>query len=114
MVIFHNPRCAKSRQTLGLMIDHDISPIIFEYLKEPLSPKDLKAVIAKLDIEPFELVRKGEAIYKENYRGKKLSDDQWIEAMVSHPKLIERPIVIDGNRARLGRPPERILELIND
>ena len=113
MKIYHNPRCSKSRQTLSLLIDNDVDPEIFEYLKTPPTAKELNEVIKMLGIKPFDLIRKGEAIYKEKYKGKELSDEAWIEAMVENPKLIERPIVIDGNQARLGRPPERVLELLS-
>lgn len=112
MKIYHNPRCSKSRQTLSLLIDNDVDPEIFEYLKTPPTTEELNEVIKMLGIKPIDLIRKGEAIYKENYKGKELSDKEWIEAMVDYPKLIERPIVIDGNQARLGRPPELVLELL--
>lgn len=111
MKIYHNPRCSKSRQTLSLLIDNDVDPEIFEYLKTPPTAKELSEIINMLGIKPIELVRKGEAIFKEKYKGKELSDKAWIDAMVENPKLIERPIVIDGNQARLGRPPELVLEL---
>lgn len=113
MKIYHNPRCSKSRQTLSLLIDNDVDPEIFEYLKTPPTKAELTEVIQMLGIKPFELIRKGEAIFKEKYKGKELSDEAWIEAMVENPKLIERPIVIDGNQARLGRPPELVLELLS-
>lgn len=113
MKIYHNPRCSKSRETLNLLIDNDVDPEIFEYLKTPPTVKELSDVIKMLGIKPIELVRKGEAIYKEKYKGKELSDKAWIKAMVENPKLIERPIVIDGNKARLGRPPEKVLELLD-
>jgi len=112
MKIYHNPRCSKSRQALNLLIDNDVNPDIYEYLKTPPTAGELEEVINMLGIKPFDLIRKGEAIYKEKYKDKELSDKQWIKAMIEYPKLIERPIVIDGNRARLGRPPERILELL--
>lgn len=113
MKIYHNPRCSKSRQTLSLLIDNDVDPEIFEYLKTPPTAEELNEVIKMLGIKPFDLVRKGEAVYKEKYKGRELSDIAWIKAMVENPKLIERPIVIDGNQARLGRPPELVLELLN-
>lgn len=113
MKIYHNPRCSKSRQTLNLLIDNDVDPEIFEYLKTPPTVKELSDIVNMLGINPVDLVRKGEAIFKEKYKGLELSDKEWIEAMVENPKLIERPIVIDGNQARLGRPPELVLELLS-
>jgi arsenate reductase len=113
MKIYHNPRCSKSRQTLNLLIDNDVDPEIFEYLKTPPTVEELSDIVNMLGLNPVELVRKGEAIYKEKYRGLALSDNEWIEAMVENPKLIERPIVIYGNQARLGRPPELVLELLS-
>jgi len=87
-------------------------PTIIEYLKSEITEKELTDVLAKLQISAEELVRKGEAIFKEEYKGKSLTEKEWIKAMVEHPKLIERPIVIKGNQAVLGRPPQKVLELI--
>ncbi|MEO1712736.1 MAG: arsenate reductase (glutaredoxin) [Bacteroidota bacterium] len=112
MVIYHNPRCRKSREALTLLQEKGQEPEIRLYLKEPLNTKELSAVLAKLGISATELLRKGEAIYKEKYKGQSLSEEEWIEAMVQHPKLIERPIVEVGEKAIVGRPPERVLELL--
>ena len=109
--IYHNPRCRKSRETLQLLDEKNIKPEIVLYLKETLSHAELKEVIKQLDIKPFSLIRKGEKLFKENYKGKKLSDDEWITVMVEHPVLIERPIVIHNGRAKVGRPPESVLDL---
>ena len=110
-LIYHNPRCSKSRMALTLLRDNNIEPEIFEYLKTPLNAAELKSVLKKLGMKPLDLIRKNEAVFKEKFKGKELSDDEWIEAMIQYPKLIERPIVIKGNQARLGRPPEKVLEL---
>jgi len=110
--IFHNPKCSKSRATLELLNQRGVQPQVVEYLKTPPTAAELKAIVAKLGIRPEDLVRKGEAVYKENYAGKTLTDAQWIEAMVRHPILIERPIVIQGDKAVLGRPPENVLALL--
>jgi arsenate reductase (glutaredoxin) len=112
MKIYHNPRCAKSRETLTLLKSKGQDPEIILYLENPPTEKELKAILKKLQLKPEQLLRKGEAIFKEHYKGKILSDDQWIKAMVENPKLIERPIVIEGNRAVLGRPPEQVLGLL--
>lgn len=85
---------------------------IIDYLNTPPSEKELSEIITMLGISPQELIRKGEAIYKENFKGRNLSDKEWIAAMVSNPKLIERPIVIKDSQAVIGRPPERVLEII--
>lgn len=111
-IIYHNPKCSKSRQTLGILQDKGAQIKIVEYLKEVPSREELSGLISKLGISPIELVRKGDAIFKENYKGKELSDSEWIDAMISHPKLIERPIVTNGKKAIIGRPPEKVLELI--
>ncbi len=111
-IIYHNPRCSKSRQTLGILQDKGAQIKIVEYLKNIPTKEELEGLISQLGIAPIELVRKGEVIYKENYKGKDLSNDEWINAMISHPKLIERPIVTFGKKAIIGRPPEKVLELI--
>lgn len=112
MKIYHNPRCRKSRETLNLLQEKGNNPEIVEYLINPPSKDELKEIIGMLGINPFELIRRGEAEFKDNFKGKDLSDDQWIDAMIQYPKLIERPIVINNNKAALGRPPENVLEII--
>jgi arsenate reductase len=111
--IYHNPRCSKSRQTLALLQEQGIEPTIIEYLSTPLTADDIKVLLSLLGISARELIRKGEAVYKElGLVDKTLTDDQLITAMVENPKLIERPIVVHNNQARLGRPPESVLEII--
>lgn len=110
--MLHNPRCRKSRETLAILTDKGIEPELILYLKDTPTQKELKAILSKLKIKPTELLRKGEKIYKEKYKDKKLNDGQWIKAMVENPVLIERPIVIKGNKAVLGRPPENVLKLL--
>ena len=112
VTIYHNPKCSKSRATLALLAERGIEPQIVEYLETPPTAAELSALVAKLEIEPEQLVRKGEEIYKQEYAGKTLSASQWIAAMVRHPILIERPIVVVGNRAVLGRPPENVNRLL--
>jgi arsenate reductase len=110
--IYHNPRCSKSRQTLDLLKQNGHDPVVVEYLKDVPSASQLKEILSLLGIKAEQLLRKGEAVYKEQYKGKNLSEDQWIAAMVLNPKLIERPIVISGGKARIGRPPELVLEIV--
>ncbi len=110
--IYHNPRCSKSRTTLALLEERGIEPTIVEYLKNPPTAAELTAIVEKLGIKPQDLVRKGEDVYREKYAGKSLTDAQWIAAMVKDPVLIERPIVIRGKRAVIGRPPEAIAALL--
>lgn len=85
---------------------------IVEYLKEPPSREQLVEIVRMLGISPSQLIRKGEADFKDNFKGKDLSDDEWIEAMLQYPKLIERPIVIKGGKAALGRPPVQVLDIL--
>ena len=113
LTIYHNPKCSKSRQTLALLEGRGIRPRLVEYLMSPPSAAELSAIVARLGIRPQALVRKGEDIYKAKYAGKTLTDAEWIEAMVSDPILIERPIVVAGGKAAIGRPPDRVLELID-
>ena len=110
--IYHNPRCGKSRSALKILDEKGLSFDTILYLKEPPTFDELKEVLSKLSMKPEALLRKGEAIYKEQYKGKSLSDDEWITAMVENPILIERPIVISGDKAVVGRPPEKVLEIL--
>lgn len=113
MKIYHNPRCTKSRQTLELLKKKGVQPQVILYLDDPLDEATLKKLIGYLKIEPIDLVRKSEPVFKEKFKGKKKTDLQWIKAMVKYPKLIERPIVVKGRKAVLGRPPENVLELLD-
>lgn len=113
LTIYHNPKCSKSRATLALLKEHGAKPRIIEYLKTPPTAAELKSIVAGLGIPAQALVRQGEEIYKSRYAGHTLSDDQWIAAMVEHPILIERPIVVAGKRAVIGRPPENVLALLD-
>ena len=111
--IYHNPRCSKSRQTLALIEEKQIQPEVVLYLENPPNAKTLKQLIKKLGITPRQLLRKGENDYKSNnLKDTSLTDTDLIEAMVKFPKLIERPIVINGDKAVLGRPPENVLDII--
>lgn len=112
ITIYHNPRCRKSREGLELLENSGKDFAVVKYLDEPMSEAQLKEIISLLEIEPLQLVRKNETIWKTNYKDKKLSDSQLISAMVAHPKLIERPIVINGKQAVIGRPPVTILDII--
>lgn len=111
VTIWHNPRCGKSRTALALLREHGVEPRVVEYLKTPPSAAEFRAVLRKLGIAPEELVRKGEDGYRA-LAGRPLSEAQWIEALLADPILIERPIVIRGERAVVGRPPEKVLELL--
>lgn len=111
--IYHNPRCSKSRQTLQLLEEHGFEPNITEYLKTPPDCAGLERILSMLDMEPRDLMRKKEAEYKEfGLDNPKLTREQLVQAMVDHPKLIERPIVISNGRATIGRPPEKVLDML--
>lgn len=113
ITIYHNPRCSKSRQTLELLKENNISPEIILYLENPPSKSEIKALLKKLGIGARELVRTSEEAYKQGgLSDPALSDEQLIEAMLAQPKLIQRPIVVAGNKAVLGRPPENALDII--
>jgi len=113
ITIFHNPRCSKSRQTLEILENKGIEPAIRLYLEDTPSAAEIKEVLGKLGITARELLRKGEDAYKENnLKDDSLSEDALIDAMVKFPKLIERPIVINGDKAKLGRPPEQVEEIL--
>ena len=113
VTIWHNPRCSKSRQTLALLRDNGVEPDVVEYLKTPPDAATLKAVLKKLGLKPRDLMRKGEAAYKERgLADPALTDEALIEAMVTDPVLIERPVVVKGGKAALGRPPEAVLDIL--
>jgi len=110
--LYHNPRCSKSREALHLLEEEGETIEIVKYLDNPPTHQELKQVIELLGIEPISLVRTQEAEWKENYKGKKLSDKKIIDAMIQNPKLIERPIAIKGTHAVIGRPPEKVLSIL--
>lgn len=110
--IYHNPRCSKSRVGVKILEEAKIDFEIVKYLENIPSEKELKNIIKMLGISPMQLIRKGEKVWKENYKEKKLSDTELIQAMIENPKLIERPIVVKANKAVIGRPSENIEKLI--
>lgn len=111
--ILHNPRCSKSRATLALLQDKGMEPEIIHYLETPPDAATLKDICRRLNIAPRDLLRKGEAEYAElGLDNPQLSDAELIEAMHRHPRLIERPIVLCGDKAAIGRPPEAVLEIL--
>lgn len=113
VTIFHNPRCSKSRATLSLLRENGVEPKIVDYLNEPPSADDLKALLEKLGKGPRDVIRKGEKIYKElELNDPTLPDNALITAMSGHPILIERPIVVNGEKAAVGRPPENVLDIL--
>ncbi|WP_456379223.1 arsenate reductase (glutaredoxin) [Lutibacter sp.] len=112
MKIYHNPRCSKSRQGLAILENSKLNFEVIKYLETPATKKELLEIIKLLKISPIDLVRKNEAIWKDNYKGKNLSNSEIINAMVKNPKLIERPIVINNGKAVIGRPPEVIKTIL--
>ncbi|MBE15940.1 MAG: arsenate reductase (glutaredoxin) [Dokdonia sp.] len=113
ITIYHNPRCRKSREGLAIVTASNAPYEVVEYLKNELSASQISGLLSKLDMSAIDLVRKGETIWKEQYKGRQLSEQQIIEAMATHPKLIERPIVVKGDKAVVGRPPENIAVLLD-
>lgn len=112
ITIYHNNRCRKSREGLEILKNSGKEFEVVTYLEDIPSKEELKKIIGLLGIQPIELVRKNEAIWKSDYKGKALSNDEIITAMIENPKLIERPIVINKQKAVIGRPPETILNII--
>lgn len=110
--IYHNPRCRKSRETLALIQDKGIDPEIIEYLKDVPTHKELADILIKLNKSPQDIIRRGEQVFKDKFARKDFTDDEWLQILVENPKLIERPIVVRGNAAVIGRPPENVLDLI--
>ena len=113
ITIYHNPRCTKSRQTLALLEDKGINPKVVEYLKTPLNKSEVADILQKLGKSPRDIIRKGEVEYKESGADNKdLSDEQLIEKIAQNPKLLERPIVVNNQKAAVGRPPENVLAIL--
>ncbi|MDF2155503.1 arsenate reductase (glutaredoxin) [Vibrio sp. CAU 1672] len=114
VVIYHNPRCSKSRQTLELLEQNGIQPEIVKYLDTPLSVDQLKALYAQLGFSSVrEMMRTKEEVYKQlNLSDASVSDEQLFAAMAEHPKLFERPVVVANGKARIGRPPEQVLDIV--
>ncbi len=108
IIILHNPRCSKSRAGVSLLEQKGLEFEICKYLDEPLTPDELSDILEKLGKRPLDIIRKNEDIFKDEFADKELSDEEWILAMLEYPSLIERPIVINGNKAVIGRPTEEI------
>ena len=112
VTIYHNPRCTKSRQTLKLLEERGLEHTVVEYLKDPPTAETLRSIVKALEIEPQDLLRKKEQIFKEVCSDGNPTGDEAIQLMVDHPKLIERPVVVVGGKAAVGRPPENVLPLL--
>ncbi|KEI72460.1 arsenate reductase (glutaredoxin) [Endozoicomonas elysicola] len=113
VTIFHNPRCSKSRQTLSILEEQGVTPEVVLYLETPPDADQLKTILGKLGINARDLLRKGEQEFKDNnLKDPSLTEEQLIKVMCEFPKLIERPIVVNGEKARIGRPPESVIEIL--
>lgn len=113
LVIYHNPSCSKSRETLQILVDHDCTPEIIEYLEDPPGPDELRSLIDMLGVTARDLMRTTEPVYRDaELDDDSLSDDEIIEAICEFPALLQRPIVVFGNRAVIGRPPLKVLDII--
>lgn len=110
--LYHNPRCSKSREALEILNEKGEEVNVIHYLKTPPTTDELRNLISLLKIKPIELIRTQEAEWKENFKDKNLSDDELIEAMIAFPKLIERPIVVKNPKAIIGRPPQKIIDIL--
>ncbi len=112
--IYHNSRCSKSRECLTILNDLNEVIEVVNYLIKPLTSNEIKHILDLLQVEPEGIIRKNEAIFKEHYSNKNLTRSEWIDAIVKYPILLERPIIIKGNKAIIGRPPEKILEFLSN
>lgn len=111
--ILYNPRCSKCREALHLLEGESCDIEVIEYLKEKITKKELKNILSKLGLKAFDIVRKKEALYEKNFKNKTFTNEEWIQLLLENPILIERPIVIDGYKAIIGRPPELVMDLIH-
>lgn len=113
LTIYHNPSCSKSRETLQILEQHKTQPQVIEYLDTPPSQSDIRQIIKKLGVAPIDLLRTTEKVYVEaRYQANLMSDEEIIEAIARHPSLLQRPIVIYGNKAIIGRPPIKVLDIL--
>jgi arsenate reductase len=112
VVLYHNPRCSKSRSALALLTERGVDVTVVEYLKTPPTRAALADLVAKLGLPPGDIVRRGEDAFRAHYAGRELTEDAWLDALTAHPILMERPIAVRGARAVVGRPPERVLSLL--
>lgn len=112
MKIYHNPRCMKSRETLQIVEKKAKNVEVIEYLKTPPTAKEIEALLKKLGMKAEEIVRKKEKVFIEKYKGKSLTEKQWVKALAENPILIERPIFVNGNKAVIGRPPENVKKIL--
>lgn len=110
--IYHNPRCSKCREANALIAERGYKAEVVEYLKEPPSKQELRSLLKKLGKQPEDIVRKGEDVFKEQYAFRTLTTEEWLDALIEHPILIERPIVVRGDKAVVARPPEKVLDLL--
>ena len=110
--IYYNPRCSKCRETAALVSERGYATELVEYLVTPPCKEELRSLLAKLGMKPLELIRRGEELFKQNYAGRTLSDEEWLDALAAHPVLIERPIVVRDDRAVVARPVEKVLALL--
>ena len=110
--IYHNVRCSKSREACSIIADKGIKAEVVEYLKTPPTQMEIKELLSLLKLKAEDIVRKGEELYKTKYKGKTFTDTQWIKILSENPILIERPIIVNGKKAVIGRPPEKVLEII--
>jgi len=113
VTIFHNPRCSKSREAMGILEDNHCEIEIIDYLKKTPTKKELKDLLMKLGLKPFDLIRTKEAIFEKKFKNKKFTDAEWLQIIIENPILLERPIVVDGYKAVIGRPVEKVIELLN-
>jgi len=112
LTLYHNPRCSKSRQTLKIIEESGSEVETINYLNDPLSEEELKDLVVKLGLPVEYLVRKGEKIYKEKYKGREIAEEEWFKILAENPILMERPIVVKDDIAILGRPPENVEKLL--
>ena len=113
ITIYHNPRCSKSRAACELIAARGVEATVIDYLTNPPSRDELRSLLGTLGMTASELVRRGEAAFSEHYAGRELSNEQWLDALIAHPILIERPIVVRGDKAVIGRPTEKVQALLD-